>query len=91
MFLYRPARLRKHKNPNLYHSPGFYEGLADGTKILGKNTCRSKNPDKIKELKPQRQSLFSYIEKLFTVIVTYCIKDLFVDLIFSKRNSLKCK
>ena len=39
------------KNPNLYHSHGFYEGIADRTKILGQNIYKNKNPDQIKYLK----------------------------------------
>ena len=51
MLLCRAVRLIKHKNPNLYHSYGFYEGLADGTTTLGQNTCKNENPDKIKDAK----------------------------------------
>ena len=41
----------------------------------------------IKNPRPQREILFSYAGKLFTVAVTYCMKDLFVKHILHTENT----
>lgn len=75
---------RRERNSNFYQSNRFFEGIVDWMKIARQNTWKSENQDKTKDL---RERQYFYMKKNFTIIVTYCKKDLLTRDILDKKNA----